>query len=114
VAKIVTRRLAGDQKGLLAMRQQLDDSGTANACSTLVTLLQEISEELVNNPASQLVGRLAGQVKNTTAAAAISCSAADFDALQAANSEIDKFEVELDEELTAVQDTLQGETIGHI
>jgi hypothetical protein len=99
----VSRQLSGQSKGF---RQQ-----AATSCAQLIALLAQIADELENNPASQLVARLAGQVKNATDSG-VTCSAGEIAALQAANTDIDKSEVNLAEELEQAQDTLEGQLKG--
>jgi hypothetical protein len=99
VAKLVSRSLAGESK---SFRQQ-----SATSCAQILALLNQISDELENNPASQLVARLAILVKNLTDAG-VTCSSSEIAALQAANSDIDKSEVELANVLDETQNTLEG------
>jgi hypothetical protein len=99
VAKLVSRSLAGQSK---SFRDQ-----SATSCAQILALLNQISDELGNNPASQLVGRLAEQVKNATDAG-VTCSSSEIAALQAANSDIDQSEAELADVLSETQNTLEG------
>ena len=95
IGQLKTRQLA------LNMRQ-LPSQYT---CSDVVFLTSEMADALNENPASKLVGQLADKVAN---ASSVVCSSAQIASLITLDNTINDAETNIAEELTNVQDSLQG------
>jgi hypothetical protein len=82
-------------------------SGGETTCSYLLSLSQALVAAMKDNPASQLVGRLAEEVLST--AGKVVCSAADAAALQSLDGSLSSAASLIDEEVASVQSDLEGE-----